>query len=71
MKDLNNRIKVDDEFILDIKRIGINGEGIGFYNKMAVFVDGALPGEGHDVKVTKVDNKMAFAKSLSISSKTS
>ena len=66
MKDLNNKIKVDDEFILDIKRIGINGEGIGFYNKMAVFVDGALPGEGHNVKVTKVDNKMAFAKSLSI-----
>lgn len=63
MKDM---IKENDEFILDIKRLGINGEGIGFYNKMAIFVDGAIPGEGHNVCVTKVDGKMAFAKTLEI-----
>ncbi|MBQ9519968.1 MAG: 23S rRNA (uracil(1939)-C(5))-methyltransferase RlmD [Acholeplasmatales bacterium] len=62
-------IKKDDEFILDIKRLGINGEGIGFYNKLAVFVKDAIPGEGHNVKVTKVDNKMAFAKSLELKTK--
>lgn len=62
-KDL---IKENDEFILDIKRLGINGEGVGFYNRMAVFVDGAIPGEGHDVVVTKVDGKMAYAKTKEI-----
>ncbi len=54
-------MKVNDEFILDIKRIGINGEGIGYYNKMAVFVNNAIPGEGVKVKVTKLEKNMAFA----------
>lgn len=67
MKELKkDLIKENDEFILDIKRLGINGEGVGFYNRMAVFVDGAIPGEGHDVVVTKVDGKMAYAKTKEI-----
>jgi 23S rRNA (uracil1939-C5)-methyltransferase len=37
-------MKENDQFILDIKRLGINGEGIGFYKRLAVFVDGAIPG---------------------------
>ena len=59
-------MKEQDSFILDIKRLGINGEGIGFYKKLAVFVDNAIPGEGHNVKVTKVLNKMAFAETFEI-----
>ena len=59
-------MKENDQFILDIKRMGINGEGIGFYNKLAIFVDGALPGEGHNIEITKMDGKMAFGKSLEI-----
>lgn len=59
-------MKEQDNFILDIKRLGINGEGIGFYNKCAVFVDGAIPGEGHNVEVVSCQEKMAFAKSLEI-----
>ena len=42
-------MKDNDRFILDIKRLGINGEGIGFYNRMAIFVPNAIPGEGHDI----------------------
>lgn len=53
-----------DKFILDIKRLGINGEGIGYYNKLAIFVNDAIPGEGVNVEITKVDKKMAFAKVL-------
>jgi 23S rRNA (uracil-5-)-methyltransferase RumA len=30
---------------LTIKKLGINGEGIGYFKKKAVFVQGALPGE--------------------------
>ena len=59
-------MKENDHFILDIKRLGINGEGIGFYKRLAVFVDGAIPGEGHNVCVTKVLDKMAFAKTTEI-----
>ena len=54
-------MQINDEFILDIKRLGINGEGIGFYKKMAVFVPNAIPGEGVNVRVTDVKNNMAFA----------
>ncbi|HEY4832759.1 MAG TPA: TRAM domain-containing protein, partial [Waddliaceae bacterium] len=28
-----------------IQRIGINGEGVGYWHKYTVFIDGALPGE--------------------------
>ena len=59
-------IKEGDEFILDIKRMGINGEGIGFYNRLAIFVDGAIPGEGHNISITKLDGKMAYGKSKEI-----
>ena len=62
-------MKENDEFILDIKRLGINGEGIGFYNRLAVFVNDAIPGEGHNVKITKVENKMAYAESIEIKHK--
>ena len=54
-------MQINDEFILDIKRLGINGEGIGFYKKMAVFVPNAIPGEGVNVRVTDVKKNMAFA----------
>ena len=57
-------MKENDNFILDIKRLGINGEGIGFYNRCAVFVNNAIPGEGHNVVITKYDGKMAFADSI-------
>ena len=30
---------------LKIKRLGINGEGIGYYKRLIVFVPRALPGE--------------------------
>lgn len=58
------QLVVGDRFILDIKRLGINGEGIGFYNKMTIFVKNAIPGEGVDVEVTEVLPKMAKAKIL-------
>lgn len=56
------RVEVGDQFILDIKRLGINGEGIGFYNNLAVFVKDAIPGEGVNVEIIEVMPNMAFAK---------
>ena len=56
-----NIVNVGDELFLDIKRIGINGEGIGYYKKLAVFVDGVLPKENVLVKITKVTKGYATA----------
>jgi len=49
-------LKKNQEILLTIKRIGINGEGIGYYKRQAVFVDGTLPPEEVVVKITDVKN---------------
>ncbi|MGP4079803.1 23S rRNA (uracil(1939)-C(5))-methyltransferase RlmD [Pseudalkalibacillus sp. R45] len=53
MKANEMKLKAGDIIRLPIKRLGINGEGIGFYNKKVTFVPGALPGEEVIAKVTK------------------
>ncbi len=53
MKSTETKLKAGDTIRLAIKRLGINGEGIGFYNKKVTFVTGALPGEEVIAKVTK------------------
>lgn len=54
-------IKVGQEFPLTIKRLGINGEGVGFFKRHVVFVPGALPGEVITAHVTEVKRKFATA----------
>lgn len=49
-----------------IKRIGINGEGIGYFKNTIVFIKGALPGERVVVKVTKVFPKYLEAELVKI-----
>lgn len=46
---------------LKIKRLGINGEGIGYYKRLIIFVPRALPGEEVIVKVTKATPTFAEA----------
>ena len=58
---MNAQLNVGDEIFLDIKRIGINGEGIGYYKKLAIFVDGVLPKENVLVKITKLYRGYATA----------
>ncbi|NTZ19130.1 23S rRNA (uracil(1939)-C(5))-methyltransferase RlmD [Paenibacillus sp. JMULE4] len=48
-------VRVGDRIIVTIKRIGINGEGVGYYRRKAVFVKGALPDEVVKAKITKVE----------------
>ncbi|MDM5317956.1 23S rRNA (uracil(1939)-C(5))-methyltransferase RlmD [Fictibacillus sp. b24] len=47
-------MKVGQTVPISIKRMGINGEGIGFYNRQVVFVPGGIPGEEISVIITKV-----------------
>jgi 23S rRNA (uracil-5-)-methyltransferase RumA len=55
-------VEVGQRFPLTIKRMGINGEGIGYYKRMAVFVPGALTGEEAVVEVTSVATRYLRAK---------
>lgn len=48
-------VKIGDRIVVTIKRIGINGEGVGYYKRKAVFIDGALPGEVVKSKVTRAE----------------
>ncbi len=47
-------LEKEQKILLTIKRLGINGEGIGYYKRQAVFVDGAMPPEEVIVKITEV-----------------
>ncbi|MGT2933147.1 23S rRNA (uracil(1939)-C(5))-methyltransferase RlmD [Streptococcus catagoni] len=54
---------------LKIKRMGINGEGIGFYKKTLVFVPGALKGEDVLCQITSVKRNFVEAKIVTINKK--
>jgi tRNA/tmRNA/rRNA uracil-C5-methylase (TrmA/RlmC/RlmD family) len=41
-------------------KMGINGEGIGYNNRMPVFCDGVLPSETAEVEIT--ERKKTYAK---------
>lgn len=56
---VTNVLVKNQEILLTIKRIGINGEGIGYYRRLAVFVPGALPKEEAVVRITEVNEKFA------------
>ncbi len=56
-----NVLQKNQEILITIKRIGINGEGIGYYKRLAIFVKGALPGEECVVRITNVYDKYSEA----------
>ena len=62
-------IQVKQRIVLKIKRMGINGEGIGFYRKMLVFVPGALKGEEVLCQITAVRRNFVEARLLQIQKK--
>lgn len=57
----NSAVKITkgQVFPLTIKRLGINGEGVGYFKKQVVFVPGALPGEEVVVEATNIQQKFA------------
>ena len=61
-KEETAKIELKQEFPLTIKRLGINGEGVGYFKKQVVFVPGALPGEEVVVEAVKVQPNFAQAK---------
>lgn len=57
------------KFPLTIKRLGINGEGIGYFKRNVVFVPGALPGEEITAQVTNIKRNFAEARILKLRKK--
>lgn len=67
--ETNHTIQLGQTLTLPIKRLGINGEGIGYYKKTIVFVPGALPSETITAEVTKVMPRFVEASLTSIKTK--
>jgi len=61
--------KIGDQATIEIKRLGINGEGVGYLSGQVVFVDGALPTETIIVEAEEVKEKYAKAKLVKIINK--
>ena len=60
------RLNVGDKLKLDIRKQGINGEGIGYYQKIAVFVPNAIIKEVVDVEIVESFERYAIGKILEI-----
>lgn len=54
---MENTVQVGTRFPLTIKRLDINGRGIGYYKRKITFVAGALPGEIVVAEVTAVHDR--------------
>ncbi|SES08062.1 23S rRNA (uracil(1939)-C(5))-methyltransferase RlmD [Salisediminibacterium halotolerans] len=63
-KQTNVHMKIGQQFPLTIKRLGINGEGVGFFKRQVVFVPEALPGEEVVAEVAKISGSFVEAKVL-------
>ena len=70
-KNINfgDELKVNQKVLLTIKRMGINGEGIAYYKKKAVFIPGAITGEVVDTLITKVLPTYAYGEIINIKKK--
>lgn len=56
-----DRLQAGDRIVVTVKRLGINGEGVGYYRRKAVFIEGAIPGEVIKAEVTGVSDKFISA----------
>ncbi|WP_239457921.1 MULTISPECIES: 23S rRNA (uracil(1939)-C(5))-methyltransferase RlmD [Lactobacillaceae] len=55
-------VTIGERFPLTIKKLGIEGQGIGYFKHKVCFVPGALPGEVIVAEVTKVQERYLTAK---------
>jgi 23S rRNA (uracil1939-C5)-methyltransferase len=49
---MENKLPIGQKLTIEVQRLGINGEGIGYHNRKAIFVDFALPKEEVEVEIT-------------------
>lgn len=68
-KQQGDAMKIGQVIMVTIKRLGINGEGVGYYKKKVVFIEGALPGEVAVAEVKKVEKNLAYAELIRVKEK--
>jgi 23S rRNA (uracil1939-C5)-methyltransferase len=66
---METNLQKNQEVLITIKKIGINGEGIGYYKRQAVFVDGVFPPEEVVVKITSLHQGYAVGDVIRIKKK--
>ncbi|WP_054677438.1 23S rRNA (uracil(1939)-C(5))-methyltransferase RlmD [Lacticaseibacillus sharpeae] len=59
---MDQEVKIGDRFPLTIRRLDINGAGIGYYRRKITFVTGALPDEVVVAEVTAIHDRYLEAK---------
>ncbi|TVP94189.1 MAG: 23S rRNA (uracil(1939)-C(5))-methyltransferase RlmD [Acholeplasmatales bacterium] len=62
-------LQKNQEVLITIRNLGINGEGIGYYKRQAVFVTGVFPPEEVVVRITDVKPNHAVAEVVRIKKK--
>ncbi len=62
-------LRPGDRIAVTIKRIGINGEGVGYYKRKAVFIRGALPDEVVKALVTRIEPGFLHAELVQVEKK--
>ncbi|MFD3448158.1 23S rRNA (uracil(1939)-C(5))-methyltransferase RlmD [Microbacteriaceae bacterium 4G12] len=62
MNQQESKLQMGQTFPVTIKRLGINGEGVGYFKRQVVFIPGALPGEEVVAEVTNIQKGFAQAK---------
>lgn len=60
------KLKIHDELVVTIRSLGSGGEGVGTYEGMVCFVEGALPGEQVKIRVTASKNNYFKADLLEV-----
>lgn len=58
----NVQVQVGDRFPLTIRKMGVNGQGIGYFKHKVCFVPGTLPGEVVVAQVTNIHPRFLEAK---------
>ena len=59
---MNDSIKKNQEYVIEIVDNGFQGEGIAKINGMTVFIPNCIKGEKVKIKILKVTSSHAFGK---------
>ena len=63
---MESMVQKNQEVLITIRNLGINGEGIGYYKRQAVFVEGVFPPEEVVVRITDVKKNHAIGEVVRI-----
>ncbi|KRM90211.1 23S rRNA (uracil(1939)-C(5))-methyltransferase RlmD [Fructilactobacillus florum] len=63
------QVKLNQRVTITIKRLGINGEGVGYYRRKLIFIPGALPHELVQAQITEINPTYLRASIIQIDKK--